>query len=431
MTSAEVPWTDRYADRVITPAAAALLVRDGDFVSTGLPEPTAFLEALGQANHLNDFTVFVPSPRWGGVAVAKNPAARPLAAFITQVIRDTGGDWDVLPLRLNDWGGFARRVKPRVAVFPVAPPEADGTVRPGPTMGSNDVFIRRENRTADDLVLGLVNPALPGVNGDTFHVDDFDALIEMPEGDDGLPVYDDRKAPAGLDALVGALDELIPDGSTIQAGVGGIAEEALRRLTHKRDLGVHTEVLGAGIAHLIETGVATGAKKSIYPNEALFTISLPEAYSFVADNPQVRIASADLVLDPATIARNRQMRCINSTLEVDLWAQANAEMIDGVQYSGVGGQLDFLRGCSLADDALSILVLPSTAAGGTRSRIVPQIDRNAVTATRYDTQVVVTEQGVAWLRDATVSQKAERLIAVAHPDFRAELTEQAERAGII
>lgn len=431
MTRAEVVWTDRYADRVITPDHAASLVRDGDFVMTGLPEPTAFLEALGRAGHLTDFEVFVPAPRWGGVAVAKNPAARPLAAFRTQVIRESGVDWEVLPLRLNDWGGFTRRKRPRISIFPVAIPDPDGTIRPGPAMAANDAIVRRPDRGPDDLVLALVNPALPHVPGDSFHVDDFDALIALPETEDGIPVYDDRNPPADLDAFVGALDELVPDGSTIQAGVGGIAEEALRRMTHKRDLGVHTEVLGAGIAHLIESGVANGSEKTIYPNEALFTIALPEAYSFVANNPKVRIASADLVLDPATIARNHRMRCINSTLEVDLWAQGNAEMIDGVQYSGVGGQLDFLRACSLSDEALSILVLPSTAVGGTRSRIVPQIERNAVTATRYDTQVIVTEYGIAWLRDATVSQKARRLIAVAHPDFRAELTEAAERMGIL
>ena len=144
-------------------------------------------------------------------------------------------------------------------------------------MGANDVFIRRESRTSDDIVLGLVNPALPAVPGESFHVDDFDALIVLPEGDDGIPIYDERKVPADLDAFVGALDELIPDGSTIQAGVGGIAEAALRRMTHKRDLGVHTEVLGAGIAHLIETGVATGANKTIYRNEAIFTISFGRA----------------------------------------------------------------------------------------------------------------------------------------------------------
>ena len=415
--------------KVLTPSEAAALVADGDLVMSGLPEATAFLEALGEADHLDHFDLFVPAPRWGGVAAARNPAGRLMTAFRTQVIRQSGTNWDVLPVRLNDWGNFVRRMEPRVSVFQVAPPNPDGTVPPGPTLASNNVFVDRVRRPGD-LVMAIVNPTLPSTPGHLFHVDDFDALITLPETSDAVPVYDERKTPPDLDAFVGALDELIPDGATIQAGVGGIAEAAMYRLTDKRDLGIHTEVMGAGLAHLMETGVATGRCKTVYPGEAVFTISLPEAYDFITDNPKVRLAPADEVLDPAMVARNHQMRCVNSSLEVDLWAQANSEMIDGVQHSGVGGQLDFLRGCSLTNDALSILVLPSTAAGGTRSRIVPQINANAVTATRYDTQVVVTEHGIAWLRDATMAQKAERLIAIAHPDFRAELTEAADRMGL-
>jgi 4-hydroxybutyrate CoA-transferase len=426
MASSVDQWRDLVGDRVITPDEAAGLVRDGDLVMSGIPEATAFLEALGEATHLDHFDLFVPAPRWGGVAAAKNPAARLSTAFRTQVIRDSGTSWEVLPVRLHDWGNFIRRMQPRVGVFQVTPPDPDGTVHPGPMLGSNNAFVDRPRRP-DDLVLGLVNPDLPRVPGFTFHIDDFDALIELPDTADALPVFDERKPPPHLDAFVAALDELIPDGATIQAGVGGIAEAALRALTHKRDLGIHTEVLGAGLAHLVETGAATGRHKTVDPGRAVMTIALPEAYDVVADNPAFRLGPADEVLDPAVIARNHLMRCVNSSLEIDLWGQANSEMIDGVQHSGVGGQLDFLRGCTLANDALSILVLPSTAAGGTRSRIVPQIVRNAATATRYDTQVVVTEHGIAWLRDATVAQKAERLIAIAHPDFRPELAEVASQ----
>ena len=142
---------------------------------------------------------------------------------------------------------------------------------------------------------------------------DFDALIAMPDTSDAMPIYDERKPPADLDAFVGALDELIPDGATIQAGVGGIAEEALRRLTHKQDLGVHTEVLGSGLCHLIDTGTANGSKKTIHRDEAVFSIALPESFSFIDDNPRVRIASAETVLDPSVIAQNHKMRCVNSS----------------------------------------------------------------------------------------------------------------------
>ncbi len=431
MTSESQRWQDQFADRIITPEKAASYVRDGDLVMSGLPEPTVFFEALGQASHLTSFDVFMPAPRHGGVAVSANPAARLMTSFRTQILRNAGVPSEVLPVRLNDWGHFVRRVKPRVAVFNVATPEADGTVRPGSTLAANNAFVDRESRGPDDLVFGLVNPLLPHVPGAAFHVDDFDALIELPADADGMPIFDDRTPPADLDAFVGALDELIPDGATIQAGVGGIAEAALGQMDHKKDLGVHTEVVGPGLAHLIESGVANGSRKTIYPNEAIFTISLPETFDFVDQNPQMRIESADIVLDPATIASNHKMRCINSSIEVDLYGQANSEMINGEQHSGVGGQLDFLRACTLSNDALSILVLPSTAVGGTKSRIVPHINQNAVTATRYDTQAIVTEFGIAHLRDATVGQKAERLIAIAHPDHRDELRDTAGRMGIL
>jgi 4-hydroxybutyrate CoA-transferase len=125
------------------------------------------------------------------------------------------------------------------------------------------------------------------------------------------------------------------------------------------------------------------------------------------------------------------MRCVNAVLQVDLFGQGNAEMIDGMQYSGVGGQLDFLRACTMADDALSILVLESTAAHGTISRIVPHLGRNATTGGRYETQVVITEHGVAWLRDASMRQKAQRLIDIAHPDHRAWLADEARADGLL
>lgn len=405
------------------------MVVDHDLVVSGLPEPTEFLTELG-ARELSGVRIFIPAPRVGGVAVAENSGISVLTGFRTQFLRDAGAPAEVLPVRLHDWGGLFERLAPRVAVIQVSTPDADGTVCAGSALAANDVLVRRD-RGPDDVVLALVNPIMPHIPGETFHVDEFDGLIALPPGTEAMPLFDNRSEPSHLDAFVGALDELIPDGATLQAGVGGIAERALYQLSNKTGLGVHTEVMGAGLAHLVETGVADGSRKTVFPGEAVFTIALPEAFDFVDRNPQVRMEPAQLVLDPAMVAKNHLMRCVNSALEVDLWGQVNAEMIGGQQYSGVGGQLDFLRGCTLSNDALAIHVMPSTAAGGTKSRIVTQIDCNAVTGTRYDTQALVTEYGIAHLRDATIRQKAERLIAVAHPDFRAELTEDAQRAGII
>jgi 4-hydroxybutyrate CoA-transferase len=425
----EFDWTAAYADKVITPADAARAVGSGDRVMCSLPEPVAFLEALAERNDLSDVSVFVPAPRRGGVAVARHPGIEVSAPFVSQIFRQAGVHAEVVPLRLQDWAGYARRNPARVCVVQVATPLPDGTVRPGSVIAGNAAMVHRDRRPGD-LVFGLVNPVVPQVHGDAFHVDDFDALIEIPS-DGAVPLYDERTPPAELEPFIGALDELIPDGATVQSGIGGLTEIALSAMTHKKDLGIHTEVLCQGLIDLMRSGAANGSRKTIYENQAVFTISLPETFAYIDDNPACRITHADVALDPRVIAQNRAMRCVNSAVEVDLLGQVNAEMIKGAQFSGVGGQLDFLRGCQLADDALSIHMLSSVAGNGTTSRIIPRIGTNTVTATRYDTQVVVTEYGIAWLRDASVRQKAERLIAVAHPDHRAELTEAARRDGLL
>jgi 4-hydroxybutyrate CoA-transferase len=422
-------WTERFADRVGTLEQAAAFVRSGDRVLCGLPEPAAFLRALGEHRGVADVDLFVPAPRAGAIAAAANPGVRLHAPFVTQAARKAKTPIEVLPVHFSGWPGMIDRWAARVSVVLVAEPRPDGTVYPGGTVAADPRIVRRPRRSGD-VVIGLVSPGQPEVPGETFRVEDFDLLVAVP--DDEPPVYyDERTPPKDLEAFVGAVSELVPDGATLQAGVGGIAEAVMERLSDKVDLGVHTEVLGGGMRRLIESGAVTNARKGHHDGVTVATICLPETWDYVTGNPKVRLLAAEHVLDPREVARNARMRCVNSALQVDLYGQGNAEMIDGVQYSGVGGQLDFHRACSLAPDALSILVLASTTAGGSISRIVPHLGGNTVTATRYDTQVVVTEHGVAWLRDATMRQKAERLIAIAHPDHRAWLTEEAERVGLL
>lgn len=422
-------WTHAFADKVITATEAAALVRDGDRVMCSLPEPTAFLYALAERAALRDVTLFMPTPRKGGVAVARHPGIEVHAPFVSQIQRRAGAHAEVVPLRLQDWGPYMRRNPGRIAVVQVAPPLPDGTVRPGSVLAGNGGLVLRDRRD-DDVVIGLVNPVVPQVPGDAFHIDDFDHLIDIPlEG--AAPVFDERTPPEELDAFVGALDDLIPDGATVQTGVGGLTEVSMSTMTHKRDLGIHTEVMCQGLVDLMRSGAATGARKEQFPGQAVFTISLPETFAYIHENPACRMTHGQVALDPSVIARNPDMRCVNSAIEVDLLGQVNAEMINGEQFSGVGGQLDFLHGCQMAEDALAIHLMPATAGGGTRSRVVPRLGVNSVSATRYDTQVVVTEFGVAWLKDATVRQKAERLIAIAHPDHRAELNDEASRAGLV
>jgi len=422
-------WTEAWPDLVTTPAAVAAQVRDGDLVGASLPEPTAFLYALAERTDLQDVAVFVPAPRNGGAAIAMNASLELRAPFLTQILREAGAHAELVPVRLEDWGRFSTRNPPRIACVQVGAPLPDGTVPPGSAIAGNDALVRRA-RNEGDLVFGLVNPVVPYIHGDSFRIEDFDGLIHIPlKG--SMPIFDERTPPSNLDPFVDALDELIPDGATVQSGVGGLTEVALARLTHKSDLGIHTEVMCQGLMDLMRSGAATNRLKTVFPDKTIFTIALPETFDFVDDNPNCHIVPAHVALNHSQIAANRDMRCVNGALEIDLWGQVNSEMINGVQHSGVGGALDFLRGCQMSDSAMSIHLMPATARGGAASRIVPQINVNAVTATRYDVDVVVTEFGIARLQDASVGQKAARLIAVAHPDHRSELKEAAHRMGIL
>jgi acyl-CoA hydrolase len=431
IVASTTPWARRFARQVRSLDDAVALVRPDDRVMGGLPEPTPYLERLAQRTDLQRVELFLAAPRTGGIAVSGNPGIELRAAFITQAMRRAGAVAEVLPMGFSNWVGLIRRWAPRVRVVVVAEPTAEGVVYPGNAVAVDDELVQgRTGRPDDAVVIGIVDPNQPHIEGHTYRVEDFDVLVPLPDDTPG-PFYDDRKESPHLATFVAALEELVPDGATLQAGVGGIPDQAMARLHTRSDLGIHTEVLGPGMAELWRNGPVTNARKGHFAGRTVFTIALPGAAQVAAGKGDARLERAALTLDPREIARNRQLRCINATLQVDLFGQGNAEMIDGVQYSGVGGQVDFHRACNLADDALSILTLESTTGDGTVSRIVPALGPNVVTSTRYDAHVVVTEHGVAWLRDATVRQRTERLIGVAHPRFRDWLTEEARRNGLL
>ncbi len=424
-------WRERLAARVITVEQAAALVKDGDRVVVGLPEPSPFLSALSQRPELAGVTVMSGVAAAGALRCAA-AGMRVITTFASPVTRSAiaKGEIEFVPVSFHAGAGFVERLAPTVAAVVVAEPQADGTVRPGAALGFDDAVIRA-TRANGGIAIAVVVETQPQVPGVAFNVDDFDYFVALPTPDGAAPAIM-RDTSVYVARFAEILDEFIPDGATLQAGVGGIPDEAVGLLKHKRDLGVHTEVLGPGISGLVAAGVANGSRKTLYPGLAVCTIVGPAALDSANNNPAVLMLSATECLDPRIIAQNRLMRCVNSAVEVDLAGQVNAETVHGAQFSGVGGQLDFFRACRLAEDSLSILVIESTAAGGKVSRIVPWIpERHVVTTSRYDVDLVVTEHGAAWLRDRSTRERARALIEIAAPEHRARLEEEAGRLGLL
>jgi len=236
--------------------------------------------------------------------------------------------------------------------------------------------------------------------------------------------------PKPDDEIVGKLlAELVPDGATIQLGVGGLPNAAARSMMGHKDLGIHTELFTPGMIDLIEKGVVTGRRKTLHPMKHVFSTAsgTKKMYDFMNDNPSMESYPSSYVSDPAVIARNDNMISINSVLEVDLVGQCNAEFLDGAQFSGTGGQLDFVRGAFASRGGKSIITFYSTAKREEISRVVPRLDPGAIVTTpRADTHYLATEYGVVNLKGQSTKERALAIIGIAHPKFRDDLLREAE-----
>ena len=220
---------------------------------------------------------------------------------------------------------------------------------------------------------------------------------------------------------------LIEDGSTLQLGIGAIPDAVLQCLKNKKDLGIHTEMFSDGVVDLVEQGIINGRRKTLHPGKlvATFLMGSKRLYDFADKNPNVELYPVNYVNNPRVICQNNQMVSINSCIEVDLSGQVGSECIGSKQFSGVGGQVDYVRGTAMSEKGISIMAIPSTAAKGKTSRIVPFLAPGAAVSTsRNDVDYVITEYGIASLKGKTLRQRAESLIRIAHPDFREVLTEE-------
>ena len=329
------------------------------------------------------------------------------------------GRADFIPVFLSDIPRlFLERVIPLdAALLQLSPPDRHGYC----TLGTSvDAALAASH--AARYIIAEINERMPRTHGNTLvHIDRVSAFVRS---DRPLAGHAPRPGTAVEDAIGEHAARLVPDGGTLQMGIGGIPDAVLRHLFDKHDLGVHTEMFSDGVVDLVEAGVITNRRKQLHPGRMItsFVLGSARVYDFVHDNPFVEFHPCDHTNDTARIRRNDHAVAINSALEIDLSGQVCADSIGFRIYSGIGGQMDFIRGSALSRGGRPIIALPSTAAGGTVSRIVASLKPGSgVVTTRGHVHWVVTEYGAMNLFGLGLRQRAEALISIAHPDFRADL----------
>lgn len=309
-------------------------------------------------------------------------------------------------------------------VVTVSPMDASGHF----SLGTNNDYASTLIRHCDRAIVE-VNRNMPRVFGDSLvHVSEIDAIVEnhVP-----LPEVPYREPDADSLKIGKFIADEIPDGATLQLGIGNLPNAVAHFLEDRKDLGIHSELFSHAFADLVRSGAANGRKKTLHPRKHVFTFVLGDAKTceFINDNPSMETYSSGYVNDIRIIALHDNMMSVNTAIEVDIYGQVNAEFIDGHQYSGSGGQFDFVKGASLSKGGKSFIGLKSTAKGGKISCIVPRVQM--ATDTRMDVEYVVTENGMVNLRGKSTKERAELLISIAHPSFRDELTSYAKSIVLI
>jgi acyl-CoA hydrolase len=336
------------------------------------------------------------------------------------------GRADYTPIFLSEIEGlFLSGAMPvDVVLMQVSPPDAHGFVSLGTTVDCTLTATR-----CAKVVIAEVNDQVPRTHGDTsIHVSRISAIVET-----SLPLLELHAEPfTEMHKRVARnVASLIPDGATLQTGIGGMSQAVLECLGDKRDLGIHTEMCPDGVIDLMESGVINGERKSLHRGKAVlsFVLGTQRLFDFIRENPSFEFRSISYTNDPFVVAQNDRMVAINSALQVDLTGQVCADSLGTRPYSGFGGQLDFIRGAARSRGGVPIIALPSTAMHDRVSRIVPVLEPGAgVVTSRADVHYVVTEHGIAYLHGKTLRERAEALIAIADPQFRQELEDFAVRS---
>ena len=419
--------------RIVSPeeAVAGIRSRDQVYLQCAAATPSVLLDALvARAPELSDVSIVHLHTEGPGPHMAPElaPHFRHRALFIGPNARKAinEGRADYVPIFLSDVPAvFRSGALPLDAVLVnVTPPDRHGFCSLSVSVEAMHAAIE-----AATTVIVQLNPSMPRTLGESFiHVSQIDLAIEVDQ-----PPYEVARPRIGeVERQIGSfIAELVPDGATLQLGIGAIPAATAAFLTGKKDLGIHTEMFTDSVVDLAEMGVVTGAAKSRNRGKIVtaFMMGTQRVYSFVHDNPMVEMRAVDFTNDTSVIRSFEHMIAINSAIEVDLSGQVVADSIGYRMYSGVGGQMDFIRGAALAPGGRAIIAMPSTAgADGSVSRISAHVAEGAgIVTTRAHVQTVVTEFGVAELWGKSLRERAKALIAIAHPDHRETLTTEARR----
>lgn len=428
-------WRGIYQHKIVSAGQAVHNIKSGDRVVVGhaCGEPQTLIEALvARSSEFKDVEI-VHMVAMGPAKYAQpgqEKSFRHNALFVGGSTRKAVEEKraDFTPCFFSEIPRlFKNNILPvDVALIQVTPPDEQGFC----SYGVSADYTKTAAECAK-IVIAQVNNCLPRTGGASIHLDAIHFIVEQDEALIELK-------PPKIGDIEKAIGEnvagLIPDGATLQLGIGAIPDAVLLFLTDKKDLGIHSEMFSDGVVVLAEAGVITNRKKTINPGKfmAAFLMGTKKLYDFVNQNPDVELQSVDYINDPYIIGQHENMISINSALQVNLMGEVNAEMIGPKQFSAVGGQVDFIRGASRSLQGKSIIALPSTAAGGKISRITCELDRGAaVTTSRNDVHYVVTEYGLADLRGKSLRERAKALIAISHPDFRDSLAAEAKEKGLM
>jgi acetyl-CoA hydrolase len=433
----KLSWRDKYKSKVLSSDEAMRVVKSGDkvVVQPGCAAPMELIRALVRKKDdlmdvllyhiliVGDLPYLVP-----GMEKHFKHKAFFIGGNTRKAVNE--GRAEFIPIFLSEVTMLFKKgvIVPDVALINVSPPDDHGYCSYGIDVGNIKTPAEKSK-----FVIAQINHEMPRGLGNSFiHLNKIDYIVEHDEPLMELPQVDPNASPevlAAYDKIGQYIAEMIEDGSTLQMGIGAIPDSVMKYLTDHKDLGIHTEMFSDGIVELVEEGIINGERKTLHPGKIIagFVLGTKKSFNFIDNNPIFEFHPQEYVNDPFVIAKNDKMVAINSAIEIDLTGQVCSDSIGSTFYSGIGGQVDFIRGAAHSEGGKPIIALPSTTKDGKISRIVPTLKTGAgVVTSRGDVHYVVTEYGVANLFGKSIQERVESLINISHPKFRDELKEFAK-----